>query len=156
MTKIKSLSVLSKVLARLRSKGKRIVFTNGCFDILHLGHIRYLKRAKKLGDILVIGLNSDRSVRLIKGAARPINRQSARAEILSALYFVDYVTIFNERTPKEVINKVRPDVLIKGGDWKAEDIVGASFVKSYGGGVVSLPFIKGYSTTLLIKKLRNE
>ncbi len=156
MTKIKSLSVLSKVLARLRSKGKRIVFTNGCFDILHLGHIRYLKRAKKLGDILVIGLNSDRSVRLIKGAARPINRQSARAEILSALYFVDYVTIFNERTPKEVINKVRPDVLIKGGDWKAEDIVGASFVKSYGGAVVSLPFIKGYSTTSLIKKLRNE
>lgn len=149
MAKIKTLSRLSKALAKPRSKGRRIVFTNGCFDILHLGHIRYLKRAKGLGDILVIGLNSDRSVRLIKGAGRPINRQMARAEILSALYFVDYVTIFNENTPEQLINKIKPDVLVKGGDWKTKDIVGEGFVKSYGGRVVSLPFTKGYSTTSL-------
>lgn len=145
---------LARKISRLRSAGKKIVFTNGCFDILHAGHVSYLKRAKALGDVLVIGLNSDRSVRAIKGKERPLNKEGDRADVLGSLYFVDYVTIFGEPTPEKLIKKVKPDVLVKGGDWKINDIVGADFVASRGGRVVSLPFVKGYSTTALIKKIK--
>ncbi len=150
--KIKSAKSLAKVLSTLRSKGKKIVFTNGCFDILHVGHVDYLSKARRLGDVLVVGLNSDFSVKKIKGNRRPINKESDRAKILSSLYFVDYVTSFNETTPENLIKKVRPDILVKGGDWKIEDIVGGSFVRSYGGKIKSIPFVKGYSTTSIIER----
>lgn len=150
--KIKSIESLLKILKN-RSRTNKVVFTNGCFDILHIGHIRYLKKAKALGGLLVIGLNSDSSVRTIKGITRPINNQRDRAEVLSALSFVDYIVIFSEATPEKIIKKIRPDVLVKGGDWKIKDIVGGSFVKKAGGRVVSIPFVKGYSTTGLIKKM---
>lgn len=151
--KIRSAAALVRVVARLRSGNKRVVFTNGCFDILHVGHVAYLKRARELGDVLVVGLNSDSSVRDIKGKLRPINKEADRAIVLSALYFVDFVTIFDGATPERLIRAVKPDILVKGADWKAEEIVGADFVKSYGGRVVRIPFIKGYSTTSVIDKI---
>src|SRR3989338_5226180 len=148
-----STAALAKVLSHLRAKGKRIVFTNGCFDILHVGHVEYLKKARTLGDILVVGLNSDRSVRRLKGHGRPINKEGDRAKVLASLYFVDYITIFDELTPEKLIRALRPDILAKGGDWKAREIIGASFVKLYGGRVAIIPFVKRYSTTSLIKRL---
>ena len=151
-SKIKNSKNLAKTLAALKSKGKKIVFTNGCFDILHVGHVDYLSKARRLGDVLVVGLNSDSSVKKIKGKDRPINKESDRAKVLSSLYFVDYITSFNETTPEDLIKKVRPDILVKGGDWKIEDIVGGSFVKSYGGKTKSIPFVKGYSTTSIIER----
>jgi len=152
ISKIKDLKILAKTLSTLRSKGKKIVFTNGCFDILHVGHVDYLSKARCLGDVLVVGLNSDSSVKKIKGKDRPINKESDRAKVLSSLYFVDYITSFNEITPENLIKKVRPDILVKGGDWKIEDIVGSSFVRSYGGKIKSIPFVKGYSTTSIIER----
>jgi len=154
ISKLKGVLPLSRILAGLRSKGRRIVFTNGCFDILHPGHVFYLEKAARMGDVLVVGLNSDASVRAIKGRERPINKERDRAKVLSALSFVDYVTIFGEATPERVIKKLKPDVLVKGGDWKAKDIVGGDFVKSRGGRVASIKFLKGHSTTSLIEKLR--
>jgi D-beta-D-heptose 7-phosphate kinase/D-beta-D-heptose 1-phosphate adenosyltransferase len=151
--KIKSAGSLAESLAHLRRRGRKIVFTNGCFDILHLGHVKYLSRARSLGDILVVGLNSDASVRAIKGRGRPINRQADRAMVLASMYFVDYVTIFNEPTPERLIRKLAPDILVKGADWKAKDIVGADLVRSRGGRVARIPFVKGRSTTGLIKKI---
>ena len=151
-SKIKSAESLINALRSLRNKGKKIVFTNGCFDIIHVGHVDYLSRARRLGDILVVGLNSDSSVRKIKGKGRPINKESDRAKVLSSLCFVDYVTIFNEATLENLIKKVRPDILVKGGDWKARDIVGSSFVKRYGGKIKRISFVKGYSTTSIIEK----
>ncbi|MDD5422800.1 MAG: D-glycero-beta-D-manno-heptose 1-phosphate adenylyltransferase [Candidatus Omnitrophota bacterium] len=151
--KVKSAQALSRILSGLRSRDKKIVFTNGCFDILHAGHVEYLKMARELGDILVVGINSDASVRSIKGASRPINAQADRAKIVASLYFVDFAVIFNENTPERLIKVLRPDVLAKGGDWKLKDIVGGDFVKAHGGRVVSVPFLKGYSTTSLIKKM---
>jgi D-glycero-beta-D-manno-heptose 1-phosphate adenylyltransferase len=130
----------------------RIVFTNGCFDILHRGHVEYLKKAKLLGDILIVGLNSDSSVRRIKGDKRPINNESDRAIVLKELKSVDEVIIFQEETPLDLIKKIKPDVLVKGGDWKLEDIVGYEFVINNGGKVFSIPYIKGYSTTDIINK----
>jgi rfaE bifunctional protein nucleotidyltransferase chain/domain len=145
---------LAAILKKARTKGKRTVFTNGCFDILHPGHVSYLERAAGMGDLLVIGLNSDSSVKAIKGRDRPLNNERDRAYVLSALSFVDYITLFGENTPDKLIRMIRPDVLVKGGDWKIGDIVGGSFVKSYGGRVARIPFLKGYSTTSLIKKMR--
>lgn len=153
--KIKNGAALARVVARLKRKGRKVVFTNGCFDILHVGHVTYLKRARRLGDILIVGLNSDSSVRAIKGNGRPINPELDRALVLSALYFVDYVAIFGEETPEMLIMELKPDVLVKGADWKAKDIVGAAFVRSYGGRVVRIPFVSGYSTSSTIKKLRS-
>ena len=150
--KIKSKRTLSRILDGLRKKGKRIVFTNGCFDIIHLGHVEYLAKAKALGDVLVVGLNSDSSVKAIKGSGRPINRQAARARVLAAFYFVDYIAIFSEPTPEKLIKRLKPDILVKGGDWKGKRIAGDSFVKSLGGRVVTIPFVKGYSTSGLIKR----
>lgn len=152
-SKIKSQAALAKTLAKLRARKKKAVFTNGCFDILHVGHIEYLRRARKLGDVLVVGLNSDSSVRALKGKGRPINAQRDRAKVLACLYFVDYITVFNELTPEKLIKKLRPDILVKGADWKTSDIVGAAFVRSCGGRVARIPFVKGYSTTSLIRKI---
>lgn len=153
-TKIKSAAALSKVLAKARSSGEKIVFTNGCFDILHIGHITYLKKARALGDILVVGLNSDRSVRSLKGNLRPLNNERDRAVVLSSLFFVDYITVFGDDTPERLIRKLKPDILVKGGDWEGKNIAGSAFVKSLGGRVVMAPFVKGYSTTGLLKKIK--
>jgi rfaE bifunctional protein nucleotidyltransferase chain/domain len=140
---------LKKEVARLKGQGKRIVFTNGCFDIIHVGHVRYLKEAKALGDVLVIGLNSDASVGRLK-PGRPVNPEDERAEVLASLVMVDYVTVFDENTPYDMINLLKPDVLVKGGDWKKEDIVGADLVPE----VHSLPFTSGMSTTTIINKIQ--
>ena len=153
--KIKTQKELKRTIAYLRKQGKKIVFTNGCFDILHYGHIKYLQDAKGLADVLVLGLNSDSSVKKIKGLARPINKQLDRARVLSALSCVDYLTIFSEDTPLRLIRLIQPDVLVKGGDWQTEKIVGADFVKARGGKVLAIPYIKGYSTTKLINKIRS-
>lgn len=141
---------LKTEIERLKIEGKKIVFTNGCFDIIHIGHVRYLKEAKKLGDVLVIGLNSDSSVNRLK-PGRPINPEYQRAEVLASIEMVDYVTIFNEDTPYELIKYLRPDVLVKGGDWKKEDIVGSDIVPE----VHSLPYIEGVSTTNIVSKIKN-
>lgn len=130
--------------------GKKIVFTNGCFDILHLGHVQYLAQARELGDILVVGLNADVSVKRLKGDSRPINPEFARAMVLAALQFVDYVILFEEDTPLHLIQKVSPDFLVKGGDYSNEQIVGADFVTQNGGKVITLPFVEGFSTTHII------
>ena len=151
--KIKSQAALARAIAKLRAGKKKVVFTNGCFDILHVGHIDYLKKARRSGDALIVALNSDASVRAIKGSTRPINKQADRAKVLAALYFVDYVTIFGDRTPEKLIKMLKPDILAKGGDWKVRDIVGADFVKSCGGKVLRIPFVRGYSTTSLIDKI---
>ncbi len=141
---------LKKVISSLKTEGKKVVFTNGCFDIIHAGHVRYLTDAKKLGDILVIGLNSDSSVSRIK-PGRPVNSEDQRAEVLSALWMVDYITIFDEDTPYELIKTIQPDVLVKGGDWDIKDIVGADIVKD----VRTIKFIEGVSTTNIIKRIGN-
>lgn len=133
-------------------QSKKIVFTNGCFDILHLGHVHYLSAAKDLGDILVIGLNSDDSVKRLKGENRPMNTQHARALLLAALQFVDFVIIFDEDTPLNLIQQITPHVLVKGGDYKIEDVVGAEWVMAHGGKVEIVDFVEGYSSTNLIKK----
>jgi len=147
--KILNRNELKKAVDAAQAAGKKVVFTNGCFDILHIGHIRYLRDAKVLGDVLAIGLNSDKSVSKIK-PGRPINPEGHRAEILSSLEIVDYVTLFDEETPYELIKLLKPDVLVKGGDWKKEDIVGSDIAKE----TRSLPYVKGISTTKLIEKIK--
>lgn len=139
-----------------KKRKKTIAFTNGCFDILHLGHIRYLKKIKSFADILIVGINSDKSVRVIKGESRPINPQKARVEVLEGLKTVDRVIVFDEPTPLKLIQKIKPDYLVKGADWKAGQIVGKQFVESYGGKVVTVPFIKGYSTSKIIEKIKRK
>lgn len=136
--------------------GRRVVFTNGCFDILHMGHLTYLSRARDLGDLLVVGLNSDESVRRLKGADRPVNSQEERAFLLAGLFFVDYVTIFSEQTPVETIEILKPTIHTKGGDYAPADLPEGRVVESYGGRVVLLPFVEGYSTTSIIRKMRGE
>lgn len=145
---------LKEIVKRLKEAKKAIVFTNGCFDILHKGHVYYLRESAKLGDVLIVGLNSDSSVKLIKGASRPINDEESRAEVLSALRFVDYVVLFDEETPYNLINDIKPTVLVKGGDYKEDDIVGADIVKASGGQVVVIPYLEGNSTTQIIEKIR--
>ena len=152
--KIVPLETLLHELEPHRAAGRKIVFTNGCFDILHPGHILYMEEARNCGDLLVVGLNSDDSVGRLKGPARPLNPQEDRAIQLAGLASVDYVTCFGEDTPKDLIEAVRPDVLVKGGDWTVENIVGHEFVMANGGEVYSLPFRQGYSTTGLIEKIR--
>jgi len=150
--KLQKPSVLLKKIRSARKRGARVVFTNGCFDLLHVGHIRLLEKAKSLGNILVVGLNSDASVRKLKGSHRPVNPVQVRAEVLAALEAVDFVTIFSEETPEKIIRKIRPHILVKGGDWKKEGVVGKEFVESYGGKVYLFPVVKGYSTTKLLQK----
>jgi rfaE bifunctional protein nucleotidyltransferase chain/domain len=152
--KIKDLSSMKKEIDRLKGQGKKIVFTNGCFDILHPGHTRYLWAARQLGDYLVVAVNSDRSVREIKGEGRPVTPQEERTEVLAALSSVDGVVVFDEDTPLKVIRHLMPDVLVKGGDWPEDKIIGADVVKGAGGEVKSIPFVSGYSTTVIIRKIR--
>lgn len=152
-SKIKSASALVRIVRSLRRCGRRVVFTNGCFDILHAGHVSYLESARKKGDVLVVGINSDSSVRRLKGRHRPVVPQARRAEVVAALESVDYVVIFPEDTPERLILALRPDVLVKGGDWKIEDIVGSRFVLENGGRVCSVKFVRGLSTTSLIRKI---
>lgn len=152
--KIVGLQVLLDRLQIHRSRKEKIVFTNGCFDILHPGHIAYLEEARARGDLLVVGLNTDSSVRKLKGSERPINSQEDRAIMMAGLTCVDYVTFFDEDTPIDLIREVKPDVLVKGGDWTIDKIVGADYVQSRGGQVYSLPFRQGYSTTSLIERIK--
>jgi D-beta-D-heptose 7-phosphate kinase/D-beta-D-heptose 1-phosphate adenosyltransferase len=139
---------------REKRNGRRVVFTNGCFDLLHPGHIGSLEQARALGDALIVGLNSDASVRQLKGAGRPVLPERERAEILAALEFIDAVVIFDELTPREVIARLLPDVLVKGGDWPGDQIVGREEVEAAGGRVVSIPIVPGYSTSAILQKIR--
>ena len=150
-----SLDSLLNQLKKDRHKNS-LVFTNGCFDILHVGHLRYLKEAKSCGDLLLVAVNSDASVRRIKGSERPLQKEKDRAELLAALSCVDYSILFNEDTPFSLIEKIRPDILVKGGDWSKDQIVGADFVTAYGGKVRTLNFIEGYSTTKLVERIKRK
>ena len=152
-SKILKLSDLVKFIEGLREAGKRIVFTNGCFDILHVGHVRYLAAARSKGDALVLGLNSDVSVKSIKPDKRPIVDQDQRAEVLSGLACVDYITIFDEPDPLALIRTIKPDVLIKGADWEEAEIIGSDVVKSYGGEVVRIEVVPGISTSQIIQRI---
>jgi D-beta-D-heptose 7-phosphate kinase/D-beta-D-heptose 1-phosphate adenosyltransferase len=154
--KIKERDELEEILEGLKRRGKKIVFTNGCFDILHIGHIRCLEEAKKLGDALVVALNSDRSARSIKGPSRPCTPQAERAEVLSALACVDYVVIFDEPDPLELITCLKPNILVKGGDWTAETTIGRDVVEDAGGRVVIIPQIQGVSTSDIIDRIRKK
>jgi D-beta-D-heptose 7-phosphate kinase/D-beta-D-heptose 1-phosphate adenosyltransferase len=151
--KIKSAKQLEKILARLKGRGKRVVFTNGCFDLLHYGHVRYLEKARALGDVLVVGMNTDSSVRRLKGRCRPVVPGKYRSAVIAGLASVDYVVLFDEDTPYELIEQLKPDVLVKGADWKKGDIVGGDLVRSRGGKVATIVFEQGFSTTALIKKI---
>lgn len=153
MAKILSLDQLLSERDRLGRQGRRVVFTNGCFDLIHPGHIRYLQEARRLGDALIVALNSDRSVRELKGEKRPILDQNERAEVMAAFGCVDYVTIFDESTPREIIAALLPDVLVKGGDWDIDRIVGRDEVEAAGGKVLSLPFVEGCSTSDVIERI---
>ncbi|MEA5259290.1 D-glycero-beta-D-manno-heptose 1-phosphate adenylyltransferase [Arcicella aquatica] len=148
---------LNEVIERAenwQSEGKKIVFTNGCFDIVHLGHIDYLEKARNLGDKLILGLNTDASVKRLKGESRPVVNEYARSRMMAAFEFIDAVVLFDEPTPKELIEKVKPDILVKGDDYTIETIVGADFVIEKGGEVKTIPLVKGYSTTSLIEKIK--
>ena len=152
--KILSRAAMLDERERLRAAGRRLVFTNGVFDLLHVGHVRYLTQARALGDVLVVAINSDRTVRELKGANRPVFDEAERAEILAALRVVDYVTIFDDISPRSLIAELLPDVLVKGGDYDLDQIHGREEVEAAGGKVISLPFVEGSSTTTLIHKIR--
>lgn len=148
-----SIETMKIIASEIRESGKKLVFTNGCFDILHAGHTRYLAQAAKLGDYMVAGLNSDDSVRRLKGSTRPVNSEADRAEVLSALKSIDFVCIFNEDTPLNLIEALVPHFLVKGGDYTEETIAGAEFVKANGGSVVTIPLVEGKSTSSIINKI---
>jgi rfaE bifunctional protein nucleotidyltransferase chain/domain len=152
-SKILDQAALNRTLAFWRFKNWKIVFTNGCFDILHPGHINYLAKARSLGNVLIIGLNTDESVKRIKGENRPVLDQNSRATILSSLLFVDGVVFFNDDTPKRLIDQIQPDILVKGGDYRPDDIVGADIVRAKGGEVITINLVEGFSTSSVIKKL---
>jgi D-beta-D-heptose 7-phosphate kinase/D-beta-D-heptose 1-phosphate adenosyltransferase len=154
--KIKTLEEIVCLRARFRESGRKLVFTNGCFDLLHVGHVRYLNQARNLGDALIVGLNSDSSVREVKGDLRPIVPEAERAEILAALASVDYVFIFADPTPQRVIDAIVPDVLVKGADWEIPDIVGRDTVEKAGGVVLSIPLVEGSSTSEIIRKILRD
>lgn len=151
--KIKKLPVLEKLVENLKKNNRTIVFTNGCFDILHLGHVEYLESAKRQGDVLIVAVNSDASVRKIKGPKRPVNSELERVGIIAALEAVDFVTIFKEKTPYNLIKKIRPHIIVKGADWQKGNIVGEDILKKYGGKIIRIKFKKGYSTSKTIKKI---
>ncbi len=154
--KIKTLEELRPLLSILRAAGKTIVFTNGCFDIIHTGHTRYLAKARALGDLLVVAVNSDASVRTIKGNKRPINAEAERLEVLASLEDVDFVMLFNEPDPYRVISELQPDVLVKGGDWPVEKIIGGDVVAARGGRVVNIPYVEGVSTTGIVERILKQ
>jgi len=147
---------ISEIATGLKAKGKKIVFTNGCFDILHVGHVRYLKEAKALGDILILGLNSDCSVKSLKGSNRPINNESDRAEVLSALKAIDYVVIFDEKTAENIVGEVKPDIYAKGGDYSIDTLPEAKIVAEHGGKTVLLQLVDGKSSTNIINKCKEN
>lgn len=152
--KIKTVAEAANEISKLKAKGQKVVFTNGCFDLLHLGHLDYLAKAKDLGDSLIIGLNSSESVQRLKGPSRPINDTKSRAHMLAALSFVDGVVVFHEDTPLALINEFKPDVLVKGGDYTIDTIVGAENVLKQGGTVEVIPFLEGYSSTNIVTKIQ--
>ncbi len=152
--KIFQLDELKEQVAKWKSLGEKIVFTNGCFDLIHRGHLDYLSKARSLGDRLVLGLNSDESVKRLKGSERPINDQLSRAELLASFYFVDAVVLFGEDTPADLISGLIPNVLVKGGDYIVEDIVGYDTVVQAGGEVLTIPFLEGFSSTNLIERIK--
>jgi D-beta-D-heptose 7-phosphate kinase/D-beta-D-heptose 1-phosphate adenosyltransferase len=154
-SKLLSRPALVRLVRRTRAAGRRVVFTNGCFDLLHAGHVTLLERARRLGDLLVVGINSDRSVRALKGPRRPLVGQRDRALVLASLECVDAVTVFNERTPLRLIERLRPAILIKGADWGRSEIIGREAVERHGGRVVRLPLVKGRSTSRLVEHIRN-
>lgn len=145
---------LAPVLRARQARGEKVVFTNGCFDLLHVGHVRYLAQARALGDLLVVAINSDASVRALKGEGRPILPEAERAEVLAALRSVDYVVVFGEPDPVRTIEALQPDVLVKGGDWTRETIMGREIVEARGGKVLPLPYVEGASTTNIVAKIR--
>ena len=151
--KIQTLPRLKKIIETLKRRGKKVVFTNGCFDILHVGHVRYLARAREMGDLLVVGLNTDRSVRAIKGEKRPIVTQKERAEVLAALEIVDYVVLFDQPDPLRLILALKPDILVKGADWSKAEIIGREAVEKAGGRVARIPLVPGSSSTNVIEKI---
>lgn len=156
MKTLLSLEEFLKIRKKIKEEGKKLVFTNGVFDIIHRGHVDYLNRAKALGDYLVVALNSDESVKRLKGEERPINKLEDRAFVLANLKAVDFVVSFEEDTPFEIISAIVPDVLVKGGDWKIDQIVGRDIVEANGGKVYSLPYVENYSTTNIINKMKNN
>jgi rfaE bifunctional protein nucleotidyltransferase chain/domain len=153
--KLKNLGELEAIASEARRAGKTVVFTNGCFDLLHRGHVHILREAKGKGDILIVGINSDRSVRGIKGPARPILAETDRIELIAAMEMVDYVVSFDESAPRKLIEAIKPDVLAKGGDWGQDGVVGADIVEREGGRVAVIPYLKGFSTTEIIERIRN-
>jgi D-beta-D-heptose 7-phosphate kinase/D-beta-D-heptose 1-phosphate adenosyltransferase len=153
--KLRSLDELISITAQARQKGKAVVFTNGCFDLLHRGHVHLLRQAKAAGDLLIVALNSDRSVKTIKGPARPILPEADRAELIGAMEMVDYIVIFDEPDPYKLIAAIQPTVLVKGGDWSETEIIGADLVARWGGRVTVVPYLKGFSTSEMIERIRN-
>jgi len=153
--RIQSRQKLKIILAQVKSEGKKIVFTNGCFDIIHLGHVRLLEKAKSFGDLMVVGINSDSSIARLKGEGRPVVPEVERAEILSAFSCVDFVTSFEEETPQNIIQELVPDILVKGADWPISQIVGRQIVELNGGEVISIDFEEGFSTSEIIRRIKN-
>jgi rfaE bifunctional protein nucleotidyltransferase chain/domain len=151
--KIQKLDNLVKIREQLKHQGRKVVFTNGCFDLLHAGHIHLFKEAKKLGDVLLVAVNDDASVKKIKGSSRPIFSLQHRLEVLEAVEYIDYLTFFSEETPQKIIASLHPDVLIKGGDWKIQEVVGRKEVEQAGGKVVVIPYLKGHSSSAIIDKI---
>jgi D-beta-D-heptose 7-phosphate kinase/D-beta-D-heptose 1-phosphate adenosyltransferase len=156
LDKIVGREQLTALVADAHRAGRRVVFTNGCFDLLHVGHVRYLAAARDAGDLLVVGLNDDASVRRLKGPSRPLVAEQARAEVIAALAAVDYATLFGEDTPYALIAAVQPDVLVKGADWAADQVVGRDVVEARGGRVILIPVVEGFSTTTLVERLRKS
>lgn len=154
--KLKSFDEIAAIAADARRKGQKIVFTNGCFDLLHRGHVHILREAKMAGDLLIVGLNTDRSVKGIKGATRPILPETDRSELIASLEMVDYVVLFDEPTPIDLITAIKPHILAKGGDWERDQVVGAGLVEDSGGRVVLIPYLKGFSTTEIIERIRKQ
>jgi rfaE bifunctional protein nucleotidyltransferase chain/domain len=154
--KLKSLEEIKAIVVAARNNDKRVAFTNGCFDLLHRGHVHVLTAARACADLLIVGINSDQSVKQIKGSARPVLPESDRCELLGAMEMVDYVILFNEPDPYSVISAIRPDVLVKGGDWNTDKIIGADLVEKAGGEVVIVPYVKGFSTTEIIERIKNS
>ncbi|MFQ5682117.1 MAG: D-glycero-beta-D-manno-heptose 1-phosphate adenylyltransferase [Candidatus Binatia bacterium] len=151
--KIRRIDEVKSIVAKAKKEGQKVVFTNGCFDVLHPGHLHLLQEARKLGDLLIVALNSDRSVKRIKGPDRPVLREKDRTELIAALEMVDLVTLFEEPDPLATIRELRPNVLVKGGDWDKSKIVGADLVKKDGGSVVVIPYLEGYSSTQIIERM---
>lgn len=154
--KLKSLEEIRAIAVSARTNGKKVAFTNGCFDLLHPGHVHVLRAARACADLLIVGINSDQSVKHIKGPTRPVLPESDRCELLGAMEMVDFVVLFNEPDPQNLISAIRPDVLVKGGDWNSEKIIGADIVEEAGGRVVVVPYIKGFSTTEIIERIKNS